>query len=139
MQVYTFVWMVLNINQALQSQALCYETSLLVPSTILAYINADLGPDPSYTWIAVSWSLCAAIIVSIAGRLSDIFGRRYFMLSGGILSFIGAVIGATGQNINQMIVSGVFFGVASGIQETFYACLMELVPYKRRTMYIGMF
>jgi hypothetical protein len=38
-----------------------------------------------------------------------------------------------------MIVSGVFFGVASGIQETFYACLMELVPYKRRTMYIGMF
>lgn len=36
-----------------------------------------------------------------------------------------------------MIVSGVFFGFAAGIQETYYACLMELVPYNKRTLFIG--
>jgi hypothetical protein len=36
-----------------------------------------------------------------------------------------------------MIVSGIFFGIAAGIQETYYACLMELVPFKRRTFFIG--
>jgi MFS family permease len=70
---------------------ICYETTLLIPSTILGYIEADLGPDPSYTWIAGSWSLCAAVVVSIAGRLGDLFGRRYFMLCGSAIAFIGAI------------------------------------------------
>ena len=140
---------------------ICYETTLLIPSTILSYIEADLGPDPSYAWIANSWSLCAAVVVSIAGRLGDIFGRRYFsqytdeenpsltetsanpslllVLCGTALALIGAIIGATGKSIPQMIASGIFFGIAAGIQETYYACLMELVPYKRRTFFIGKF
>ncbi|EXJ82701.1 hypothetical protein A1O3_06515 [Capronia epimyces CBS 606.96] len=123
---------------ALVFQVICYETTLLIPSTILSYIEADLGPDPSYTWIANAWSLCAAVVVSIAGRLGDIFGRRYFMLCGSTLAFVGAIIGATAHGIPQMIVSGIFFGIAAGIQETYYACLMELVPYKRRTFFIGL-
>ncbi|KEF59776.1 uncharacterized protein A1O9_04624 [Exophiala aquamarina CBS 119918] len=36
-----------------------------------------------------------------------------------------------------MIVSEIFFGIASGIQETYYACLMEPAPYERRTFFIG--
>lgn len=52
---------------------------------------ADLGYDPSYTWILNSWSLCAALVVSIAGRLGDIFGRRYFMLAGGTLAILGSI------------------------------------------------
>jgi MFS family permease len=55
--------------------------TLVTPGALVAYINADLGPDPRYTWITVSWQLGAAIIVSVGGRLSDIFGRRYFMLT----------------------------------------------------------
>jgi hypothetical protein len=46
-------------------------------------------------------------------------------------------VGATGKSIPQMIVSGIFFGFAAGIQETYYACLMELVPYNKRTLFIG--
>ncbi|KAJ9643674.1 hypothetical protein H2204_001819 [Knufia peltigerae] len=122
---------------ALLSQVICYENTLLIPGSLLSYINADLGPDPAYTWISVSWSLCAAVMVSVAGRLGDIFGRRYFMLCGSAIAFIGTIIGATGKSIPQMIVSGVFFGFAAGIQETYYACLMELVPYNKRTLFIG--
>lgn len=60
---------------ALIAQFNAYILTLLIPSTTLSYINADLGPDPSYTWITVSWQLGAAIVVSIGGRLADIFGR----------------------------------------------------------------
>ena len=111
--------------------------SLLIPSTLLSYINADLGPDPSYTWITVSWTLGAAILVSVGGRLSDIFGRRYFMLFGSALGFIGTIVGATGQSINQMIASGVIFGVASGFQEMGFSCFMEFVPNKYRMTFVG--
>jgi len=73
----------------------------------------------------------------VSGRLSDIFGRRYFILFGSGLSFIGTIVGATGQSINQMIVSGVIFGTGSGFQEMAYACIQEIVPNKWRIYAIG--
>ena len=81
----------------------------------------------------------AAILVSIGGRLSDIFGRRYFMLSGAFISFIGTIVGATGQSIGQMIASGVLFGIGSGFQEMGFACIMEFIPNKYRLTALGMF
>lgn len=64
-----------------QSQAICgqlnaYEMTLLIPGSALSYINADLGPSPAYPWISINWALGAAVLVSISGRLADIFGRR---------------------------------------------------------------
>lgn len=32
-----------------------YLFTLIMPAAILAYINADLGPSPIYTWIAVRY------------------------------------------------------------------------------------
>lgn len=116
-----------------------YEMTLLIPASVLSYINEDLGPSNSYTWIANTWPLCAAVMTSVSGRLSDIFGRRYFLLAGSLIGFLGTIVGATGQSINQMIVSGVMFGIASGIQETFYAGIMELVPNNKRTFIAGEF
>ena len=111
--------------------------TMLIPASALAYVNADLGPDTNYTWITISWQLGASVIVSVGGRLSDIFGRRYFMLTGSVLGIIGCVVGATGQSINQMIASGVIFGIASGFQEMAYACIQEILPNKHRMVGVG--
>jgi hypothetical protein len=79
------------------------------------------------------------------------------MLLGSLLGFIGALLGATGQSINQMIASGVFFGVGAGFQEMSYvrthaiyfplvfrtnivtnqACVQEIVPNKYRFWAVG--
>ncbi|KAF2634970.1 MFS general substrate transporter, partial [Massarina eburnea CBS 473.64] len=124
---------------ALASQYNAYVLTLLIPSTTLSYINADLGPDPNYTWITVSWTLCASFLISVSGRLSDIFGRRYFMICGAVISVIGTIVGATAQSINQMIVSGVLFGLGSGFQEMGYAAIQEIIPNKYRMWAIGIF
>ncbi|KAF2707555.1 hypothetical protein K504DRAFT_503789 [Pleomassaria siparia CBS 279.74] len=39
---------------AISSQYNAYVLTLLISSTTLGYINAGLGPDPGYTWMAVS-------------------------------------------------------------------------------------
>lgn len=77
------------------------------------------------------------------------------MLLGSFLGFIGALLGATGQSINQMIASGVFFGIGAGFQEMSYvsdfqfcagvatdhdifqACIQEIVPNKYRFWAVG--
>ena len=62
-----------------------YIMSMLIPATTLPMINAELGPDPNSVWITLNWTFGASLIVSIGGRLSDIFGRRYFMMTGAII------------------------------------------------------
>lgn len=45
---------------------MCYNAylfTLLIPPAILSFINADLGPDVTYTWITGSWNLGGAIFV----------------------------------------------------------------------------
>lgn len=98
----------------------CYNAylfTLLIPPAILSYINADLGPDPAFSWITVSWNLGGAIFVTIGGRLSDIFGRRWFFIGGNCLIIIGAIVSCTGQSIDQMIAGGALFGCGSGFLE----------------------
>jgi MFS family permease len=111
--------------------------SLLIPSTTLSYINQELGPSPYYSWITIVWQLGGSIIVSISGRLSDIFGRRYFMITGASISIVGCLVGANGKSIDMMIVSGTLFGIGSGFQEMAYACIQEMLPNKHRMVGVG--
>ncbi len=111
--------------------------TLLVPGAMLTSINAELGPSNSYSWITLSWPLGASVFVSIGGRLTDIFGRRYFMMTGALISIVGTIVGANGKSIGMMIVSGALFGVGSGFQELCYACAQEIVPNHYRVMAVG--
>ncbi|OAA54358.1 Fungal trichothecene efflux pump [Niveomyces insectorum RCEF 264] len=110
-----------------------------MPPAVLAYINADLGPNPSYIWITISWNLAAAVVVTVSGRLADIFGRRWFMIIGAVISTIGAIVGATAHSINGMIASGVLFGLGGGIQEMVFSCMQEMVPNRRRFLALGVY
>ncbi|KAF2687657.1 MFS general substrate transporter [Lentithecium fluviatile CBS 122367] len=127
---------------AAASMGMCYSAylfTLLIPPAILSFINADLGPDPRYTWITVSWNLGGAIFVTIGGRLSDLFGRRYFFLAGAIILIIGSIVSATGQSITQMIAGGAIFGAGSGFLEMSFGAVQEVVPSRYRHVTIGMF
>src|ERR1700759_1914141 len=111
--------------------ALCYNAyllTLLIPPAILTFINAELGPDPRYTWITISWNLGGAIFVTVGGRLSDIFGRRWFFISGNVLLIIGAIISATGKSIPQMIAGGAIFGAGSGFMEMSFGAIQVGSP-----------
>jgi MFS family permease len=116
-----------------------YVFTLLMPPAILSFINADLGPDPSYTWTATSWNLGGAIFVTVGGRLSDLLGRRNFFLVGSAFLVIGSIVGATGQTIGQMIASGAIFGCGSGFLEMAYGAVQEIVPNEWRMVTVGLF
>ena len=125
-------------TQAISTQISAYEMALLIPAAAISYINADLGPSPNASWINATWTLGTSVLVSVSGRLSDIFGRRYFMLCGAVIAFAGTIVGATGQSIPQMIVSGVLLGIGAGFQEIGFTCVMEFIPNKYRLTALGM-
>ncbi len=87
----------LDIEYSPKSQALAfsYEAclfSFVLPAAILLTINAEIGPSANITWVATSWSLAIAVVQTIAGRCSDIFGRRNFFIAGNALGIIGEAI-----------------------------------------------
>ncbi|KAK7402452.1 hypothetical protein QQX98_011779 [Neonectria punicea] len=87
---------------------------------VLGTINADLGPDPRYTWISLVYNAALAVALGPVGRLSDIFGRRYWFIGGGILACVGTVVCATATSIPVLIGGNVLLGLASATQLCFH-------------------
>ena len=69
---------------------------------------------------------------TLVGRLSDIFGRRYFFAGCSAFGTIGCIIGCTANSINQLIAASVFLGLAAAGQISFNYVLGELVPVRHR-------
>lgn len=47
--------------------------------------------------------MCNAISLLLTGRLSDKFGRRYFLLFAGGLAIIGGIVACTAKTMNTLI------------------------------------
>lgn len=67
---------------------------LVLPAGILEQIGSSLGDTANIVWIPGAWSVASAVSFSIAGGLSDIFGRRYVLIWGQFIVLLGAVSSA---------------------------------------------
>lgn len=90
-------------------------------SPILVQLSQKLGGESIDFWIPSGWSAAAAVGFSIAGRLSDIFGRRYVILVGQLLTIVGGAIACSAQTMNQLIAGEVILGSSIGIVSVAYA------------------
>ena len=95
-------------NQALAVTYECCLFSFLLPGVILLTINQDIGPSNNIAWVATSWALASAVVMTIAGRCSDIFGRRNFFLTGNFLGVIGCAIACRATNVSTLILGSSF-------------------------------
>ncbi|KAF2265565.1 siderophore iron transporter [Lojkania enalia] len=109
----------------------------VLPANTITIINADLGPDPNFALIPIVKTLCGGFGLALVGRLSDIFGRRWFMIAGSILGIIGSCICVGAQNIDTILGGTVFIGLAGAVQTSFSFILMELVANKHRAVLTG--
>ena len=57
---------------------------------VLTSVSADLGGG-DIDWVISGWGMASSISFATAGRLSDIFGRRYVILVGQVIAVCGAV------------------------------------------------
>ncbi|KAF2668524.1 siderophore iron transporter [Microthyrium microscopicum] len=99
---------------------------------VIGYINADIGPSASYVWISIIYNVVLAVSLAPIGRLSDIFGRRYFFIGGGVIAVIGCIVCATAKTIPVLIGGNVLLGISTATQLCFHFVMGELVPMKYR-------
>jgi hypothetical protein len=99
----------------------CGVAGFTFAAPILAYINEDIGPSPNLTWVALSYLLTSSIGLILVGRLTDIFGRRWFFIVGNAIATLGSIVCATAPSIPALIAGETLVGVGASVQLS-YAC-----------------
>ncbi|KAM0609423.1 hypothetical protein ACHAP0_007412 [Verticillium nonalfalfae] len=110
---------------------------LILPTNVLTYINADIGPSPYISWVNIARTLGLSFCYTILGRLSDLFGRRWFFIGGNCVALIGIIVCAAAPNVNSLIIGAAIYGVGETVQLSFNVAIGELVPNKYRPMVLS--
>jgi EmrB/QacA subfamily drug resistance transporter len=105
----------------------------------LPRIIAKLGGMEYYTWIITIYLLTSTISTILVGKLSDIYGRKYFILSGIVIFMAGAFLSGTSKDIIQLIIYRGVQGAGAGIiMATAYTAIGDLFSPRERGRWSGL-
>jgi MFS family permease len=95
-----------------------------IVGTAMPRIIAQLHGLDRYSWVVTAYILATAIMIPIVGKLSDQFGRKWFLLSGTALFLLGSVLSGAAQSMDQLIAFRAIQGLGAGIGIALVATVM---------------
>ena len=111
-----------------------------IVATATPRILADLGGFPLLSWVFTVYLLASTVIVPLVGKLSDMFGRKPFIL-GGIAIFVGASMACgLAPTMPALIAARAAQGVGGGLLfGSVFATLGDIFTPIQRARYMGYF
>src|SRR5438094_5956880 len=86
-----------------------------VVGTALPRIIGQLQGFDRYTWTVTAYTLASTTMIPIVGKLSDQFGRKWFLIIGTAIFLLGSALAGTSQNMDQLIAFRALQGLGAGI------------------------
>ncbi len=125
----------------LLSLALCMFLSSLdgsIVSTALPRILSDLGGFQLLSWVFTLYLLTSTVAVPIVGKLSDMFGRRPFVIAGVVIFLAGSLACGVAPTMLTLIIARGIQGIGGGI---ILACVLvvmaDMYTPIERAKYVG--
>ena len=104
----------------------------------LPKIVSELGGLDYYSWVFTIYMLTSSITTILAGKLSDIYGRKPLMLIGIVVFSIGALLSGTSADIYQLITYRGIQGLGAGmIMSTAFTAVGDLFAPRERGKWQG--
>ncbi|NLT30198.1 MAG: MFS transporter, partial [Propionibacterium sp.] len=101
-------------------------------------IVSELGGMEHYSWVPSIAMLLSAITVPIVGKLSDMYGRRFFFLAGLVVFLTGTLLSGVSPNFWFLVfargIQGIGMGTLMPLSQTI---LGDIVPPRFRGKYQG--
>ncbi|KAH8816386.1 major facilitator superfamily domain-containing protein [Xylogone sp. PMI_703] len=92
-------------------------------------VSSEFGAFDSASWLTTSYSLAAAALQPLAGKLSDIYGRKGIIIISYTLFTAGALVTGTAQSMWQIIAGRILGGFgAAGMTVLVSILITDLVP-----------
>ncbi|GAA3403760.1 MDR family MFS transporter [Paenibacillus hodogayensis] len=109
-----------------------------IVSTAMPRIIAILGGMDYYTWVITIYMLTSTISTVLVGKLSDIYGRKPFILAGIVFFIIGAFLTGFSKDIFQLITYRGIQGIGAGIiMASAFTAVGDLFPPRERGKWTG--
>ncbi|MCC7024271.1 MAG: MFS transporter [Thermomicrobiales bacterium] len=109
-----------------------------IVGTAMPRIISDLGGLDHYAWVATSYLLTSTAAVPIFGKLSDIYGRKWFYIGGLIFFMAASALCGLSQSMTQLILFRGLQGIAGGIlTANAFAIIGDLFPPAERGKWQG--
>jgi EmrB/QacA subfamily drug resistance transporter len=86
-----------------------------IVGTSLPQIIANIGGFEHLAWVFTAYMLSSVVMIPIAGKLSDLYGRRIVFLSGMMIFLAGSALCGTATDIFQLIAYRGVQGIGGGI------------------------
>lgn len=111
-----------------------------VVGTALPRIVSYLNGFDRYTWVVTAYLLASTTMVPIIGKLSDLFGRKGFLIAGVSIFLIGSILSGLSESMNQLIAFRALqgFGAGMGIALVF-TVVGDIFPPAIRARWQGIF
>jgi EmrB/QacA subfamily drug resistance transporter len=104
-----------------------------IMNTTMPIITKELGGFELYAWAFAAYMITTTVLSPIAGRLSDIFGRKRVFGFGIVLFLIGSLLCGMSQNMLQLVIFRAVQGIGAGFMMPFPAIIAgDLFPIEKR-------
>src|SRR5229473_7226064 len=111
-----------------------------IVGTAMPRIIAELHGLNRYTWVVTAYVLASMTMIPIVGKLSDQFGRKWFLLCGTLLFLLGSILAGASQSMDQLIVFRGLQGLGAGIGMALVATVIgDLFPPEERAKWMSIF
>ncbi len=111
-----------------------------VVSTAMPTVIASLGGLQIYSWVFSGYILTSTVTVPLWGRLSDLYGRRPFLLLGIAIFLLGSLLSGMATSMTQLVIFRAVQGVGAGaLLPLGMTIIGEIYSLEKRTRMQGLF
>jgi EmrB/QacA subfamily drug resistance transporter len=109
-----------------------------VVGTAMPRIISDLGGFSHYTWVTTAYIITSAVTIPITGKLIDMYGRKYFYLSGLIIFVLASLMCGLSNTMTQIIIFRGVQGIGAGVMmANAFTVIGDIFPPAQRGKYQG--
>jgi len=112
---------------------------MTITATAMPRIITDLGGFSQYTWVFTAYIIAETVSLPLAGKLSDMYGRKWLFVAGMGLFVVGSFLSGLSQSMTQLIMYRVIQGFGFGSMSALgFIVIADLFPPEERGKYSGM-
>src|SRR5437763_182111 len=112
--------------------------NLTLVAPALPTIVAELGGLADYSWIPISAMLASTIVVPVAGKLSDIYGRKPLYMTGVVVFALGSMLSGLAPNFWFLVFARFVQGAGMGfLMPLSQAIIGDIISPRERGKYQG--
>jgi EmrB/QacA subfamily drug resistance transporter len=111
-----------------------------IVGTAMPRIIADLQGFEHYAWVTTAYLLTSTAVVPISGKLSDMYGRKIFLLTSAAGFVLASALCGLSQDMTQLILFRGAQGLAGGVlTSTIFTVISQIFPPAERARFQGLF